>query len=365
MAGRRGRPTSSSSTAATWGRRAHATRSWRAGPSADTMACRGPGARARLRAPRPTAHATSPEVASHDQADEVHARRGSHPARLVQHRGGPAGRARAGPPSRDGPADRPRRPGAALPDGAHRAGREHRARDRDPGAGARRLRALSAVAALPRASTRGRARYAGPHLLQVRRRQPVRQPQAQHRPGAGVLQQGRGRDQAGDRDRRRSVGQRARVRRRHVRPRGQGLHGPRELRPEAVPPQPHGDLWGPDRAQPEPGHGVRSQGAGRDAGPHGFAGHRHQRGHRGHRDPSGHEVLAGIGLRLRAPAPDGHRPGDDPPDGDGRRGAGGHHRLRRRRLELRRAVLSRGSAGPSGAARPTGSSPSSPRLRRA
>ena len=40
------------------------------------------------------------------------------------------------------PADRPGRPRAALPDGADQAGRQHRARDRDPRSGARRLRAL-------------------------------------------------------------------------------------------------------------------------------------------------------------------------------------------------------------------------------
>ena len=55
--------------------------------------------------------------------------------------------------------------------------------------------------------------------------------------------------------------------------------------------------------------------------------------------PSGHQVLARIGVRLRASAPDGDRPGGDRADGDGRRGARRDHRLRRGRIELRRAGL--------------------------
>ena len=79
-------------------------------------------------------------------------------------------------------------------------------------------------------------------------------PAGSHKPNtaiaAGVLQQGGGRQAPRDRDRRRAVGQRAGVRRRRVRPRGQGLHGPRELRPEAVPPDPDGDLRRGGRRQP-------------------------------------------------------------------------------------------------------------------
>ena len=56
-------------------------------------------------------------------------------------------------------------------------------------------------------------------------------PSGSHKPNtalaAGLLQQGGGREAPGDRDRRRPVGERARVRGRAVRPRGQGLHGPR------------------------------------------------------------------------------------------------------------------------------------------
>ena len=126
-------------------------------------------------------------------------------------------------------------------------------------------RAVPAEPALPRPSAREGARYAGPHLLQVRGRQPGRQPQAEHGARPGVLQQGGRRQAARHRDRRRPVGQRAGVRRRPVRPRGQGLHGPRQLRPEAVPPDPHGDLRRRGRGQPVADDELRPHGPGRDA----------------------------------------------------------------------------------------------------
>ena len=79
-------------------------------------------------------------------------------------------------------------------------------------------------------------------LLQVRGRQPGGLAQAQHRDPAGLLQQAGGHHQDLDRDRRRPVGQRAVHRRRAVRHRRRGLHGQGQLRAEAVPPHPHGDL---------------------------------------------------------------------------------------------------------------------------
>ena len=54
---------------------------------------------------------------------------------------------------------------------------------------------------------------------------PDRLAQAEHGGRAGVLQQGRGREAAHDRDRRRAVGLGARVRGRDLRPRGRRLHG--------------------------------------------------------------------------------------------------------------------------------------------
>ena len=79
-------------------------------------------------------------------------------------------------------------------------------------------------------------------LLQVRGRQPGRLAQAQHRHPAGVLQQAGGHHEDLDRDRRGPVGQRALDRRRALRHRRRGLHGQGQLRPEAVPPHPHGDV---------------------------------------------------------------------------------------------------------------------------
>ena len=111
------------------------------------------------------------------------------PTVLVQHRGRPAEAAAAAAAPGHAAADRPRRPRAALPDGADRAGGHDRARDRDPRAGARRLPPVAADAALPRAAAREGAPDAGAHLLQVRGRLARRQPQAEHRGRAGVLQQ--------------------------------------------------------------------------------------------------------------------------------------------------------------------------------
>ena len=62
---------------------------------------------------------------------------------------------------------------------------------------------------LPRAPPREGARYPGPHLLQVRGREPGRQPQAEHRRRPGLLQQAGGHAPPHHRDRRRPVGHRA------------------------------------------------------------------------------------------------------------------------------------------------------------
>ena len=279
-----------------------------------------------------------------DPPDEVRPRRGPHPARLVQHRGRPAGAPAAvlHPATVEpiGPADlAPLFPMALILQEV-----SHRPRDRDPRAGPRGLHALPAEPAVSGPSAREGARYAGAHLLQVRGRQPGRQPQAEHRAAAGLLQQGGGRRAAGDRDRRGPVGQRPGVRRRLLRPRGQGLHGPRELRPEAVPADPDGDLRRGGRRQPVADDELRPGRPRRDARHARLAGHRDLRGGRGRRDPRRHEVLARLGAGPRAAAPDGDRPGGDRADGDGRRGARHRHRLHGRRLELRRRWRSRSSA---------------------
>ena len=81
---------------------------------------------------------------------------------------------------------------AHLPDGADPAGILAPAGDRYSRRSDGHLPAVARHAAVPRAAPGEGARYAGPHLLQVRRHQPGGQPQAQHRRGAGVLQQARG-----------------------------------------------------------------------------------------------------------------------------------------------------------------------------
>ena len=114
------------------------------------------------------------------------------------------------------------------------------------GAGSRggpgHLRAVAAHAVAARGAVGKGAADAGAHLLQIRRRQPRRQPQAQHRRGAGVLQQGRRHQTARHRNRRGPVGFVAGVRVQTLRPGVQRLHGQGELRPEAVSPDAHAHL---------------------------------------------------------------------------------------------------------------------------
>ena len=87
---------------------------------------------------------------------------------LLQHRGGSARAAPAAAPSGHPGADRPRRPGAALPDGADPPGGQLGAVHRDPRAGARRVPHLSAIPAHSSAGPGAGARHAGAHLLQER-----------------------------------------------------------------------------------------------------------------------------------------------------------------------------------------------------
>ena len=103
------------------------------------------------------------------------------PQGLVQHLGRPAGPAVAAAPSGHPSAPGPGRSGPPLPDGADHAGGLDRAGDRDPRAGPRPVQAVSPQPSRPCPSAREGPRYARPHLLQERRRQRGRQPQAQHR----------------------------------------------------------------------------------------------------------------------------------------------------------------------------------------
>ena len=220
------------------------------------------------------------------------------------------------PASRSGPQDL----APLFPHGADQAGGEPGAVDRDPRRGPRRLPALAADAALPRAPAREGARHAGPHLLQVRGRQPGRQPQAQHRRGPGLLQQAGGR------------------RRGSATETGAGQWGSAlalacklfgleckvymvkvTLSAEALPAVMM-ETWGAQVvASPSPETQRRPEDPRAGSGFAGLPRHRHQRGGRGRRHPRRHQVLAGQRAQPRAAAPDGHRPGGQEAVRDGRR----------------------------------------------
>ena len=259
------------------------------------------------------------------------------PARLVQHRRRPAGPAVAAPPPGHRPADRAGRPGAAVPDGAHRPGGLGRARDRDPGAGPRRLPPVPAEPALSRAPARARARYAGPHLLQVRGREPGRQPQAEH----GASPQAFYNKEEGVKRLATETGA------------GQwgsalafagalfGLEVKVYMVRASYDQKPYRrilmETYGAEVvASPSLTTNYGRTVLGETPDNPGSLGHRHQRSGRGRGDARRHEVLAGLRAQPRAPAPDRDRPGGDRADGHGRRVAGHHHRLHGRRLELRR-----------------------------
>ena len=102
-----------------------------------------------------------------------------------------AARAAAAPGHR--PAARPRRPRAAVPDGAHPAGGLAGADDRDPGPGPRHLPAVAADARCTAPGGWRRRSIRPAHIYyKYEGAQPGRQPQAEHRHRAGLLQQGRG-----------------------------------------------------------------------------------------------------------------------------------------------------------------------------
>ena len=167
-------------------------------------------------------------------------------------------------------------------------GRQHRPRDRDPRACPRRLPALPAEPALPGPP----ARAALDTPAHIYYKYEGGSPSGSHKPNTALAQafynKERGRHPAGDRDRRRPVGSALAFAGAVLRARGQGLHGPRQLRPEAVPPDPDGDLRRGGRRQPvaaTPTTGARSWPRRPDTP--GSLGHRDQRGDRGRRDASG------------------------------------------------------------------------------
>ena len=223
------------------------------------------------------------------------------------------------------------------------------------------LRAVAAHAAAARGAVRKGAQDAGAHLLQIRRRQSRRQPQAQHRRGAGVLQQGRRHQTARHRNRRGPVGFVAGAGVQIVRPGVQCLYGQGELPVEAVSPDAHAHLGRDGASESERPDRIRPQAARGRPELSRQPRHRHQRGHRGHRHASEHEIFPRQRAEPRLPAPDGHRPGSHETDGTRGRGAGYHHRLLRRRQQFRRAGVSVHSARKSRTRKNTGLSPSSRR----
>ena len=114
-----------------------------------------------------------------------------------------------------------------------------------PGRGARRAAAVAADAARAGPAARAGARHAGAHLLQGRVGLARGLAQAQHRGAAGVLQPGRGRHPAHDRDRRRASGEaRCAFACQVFGLELQGVHGARLVPTEALPAGAHGDVGG-------------------------------------------------------------------------------------------------------------------------
>ena len=120
------------------------------------------------------------------------------------------------------------------------------------------------------------------HLLQVRRRQSRRQPQAEYRRRPGLLQQAGGHQTAGDGDRRRANGAR---RCRHGLPVCSGWNARVYMVKVSYHQKPYRRLlmqtWGATvHASPERPHRVRTQVLGRRSRLPRQPGHRHQRGDR-------------------------------------------------------------------------------------
>lgn len=248
---------------------------------------------------------------------QVPSARGPHSEILVQPGGGPSEAAGGGAASRHAAAARSRRSRAAVPDVAHPAGGEHRARGGDSHARARRVPAMARDAALSRSTAREGARHAGAHLLQVRGREPGRQPQAQHRRGPGVLQQRSRCETHHDGDRRRTVGIVAGVRGRAVRARDRSLHGAGFLQSETVPAGVNGGLWRALRGLAVDRDQQWARRARLTPGPPGLARHCNFRSGGNGRATRRYQVRARLGAEPRAAASDGDRRRSHRADGDG------------------------------------------------
>src|SRR2546427_110326 len=131
------------------------------------------------------------------------------------------------------------------------------------------------------------------------------------------------------------MGIRPRPGRELLRPEGEGLHGPRVVRPEAVPEVRHESVRRRRHPEPERPDERREEVPRPRPGPSRFARHRDLRGDRVRGHGKEHEVLPRERLELRPDAPDDHRPRG----AEAVRTRGHHARLhgvqRGRRFELR------------------------------
>ena len=143
-----------------------------------------------------------------------------------------------------GKAGRPAGPGPRFSHEPHRAGGEHRAPDHDSRRGPGQVPPVPSHAAEARPQFREGPEVPRQDLLQGRKREPPRLPQAQHGHPASLLQQGLRDQEALDGDGRGPVGKRPGHGLPDVRPGVPGLHGPRELQPEALPAHDDGDVGG-------------------------------------------------------------------------------------------------------------------------
>ncbi len=154
----------------------------------------------------------------------------------------------------------------ALPHGSAGAGGVAAAGDHHPRRGAQGLLPVPAHAAHPRKVPGGGAGYSCHDLLQERKRDAHRQPQAEHGHPPGLLQPEGRREEACDRNRGGTVGERARICRGAFQPGDQRVHGPRFLRAEAVPQDHDGELRRQGACQPLQGDADREEAARRTRG---------------------------------------------------------------------------------------------------
>jgi hypothetical protein len=186
----------------------------------------------------------------------------------------------------------------------------------------------------------------GPHLLQVRGRQPGRQPQAEHRGGPGLLQQAKGVRRLTTETGAGQWGSALAMACRFF-----GLECKVYMVKVSYEQKPYRrvlmETWGA-QVVPSPSPDTQAGRAvlAREPGLARQPRHRHQRGGGGRGQQGRHEVLPGQRAKPRAPAPDGDRPGGQEAAGAGRRVPGRGSRVCRRRLQLRRpgVPLCRGQA---------------------